>query len=124
MKIMRRNVRLVMEKLKRRVSTHRISAIRSSTAYHPRGPYATPRHQTQRSFGATYACAWRWSFTGIQESLNGGVINPTLKLVACWGSRGVEELRGGDWTRVDVDDVDELFAVIGEGVGVGRGDGG
>lgn len=33
------------------------------------------------------------------------------------------ELRGGDRTSVEVDEADE-FAVIGKGVGVGRGDGG
>lgn len=58
------------------------------------------------------------------ESLNGGVMKPILKLLDCCGSSGaLAELRGGDWTSVDVDEADEN-AVIGKGVGVGRGDGG
>jgi len=61
--------------------------------------------------------------TGIQESLKGGEMKPTLKLLDCWGSSGVAALRGGDWTSVVVDDAVE-FAVIGMGVGVARGDGG
>lgn len=59
--------------------THRISAIRSSMAYHAIELNATPRHQPNWSAGSTYACACRWSVTGIFVSLNGGVMNPIRK---------------------------------------------
>lgn len=59
--------------------TYRISAIKSSTAYHPKGPYATLRHHPHKSFGAIYAWACKWSFTGIALSFQGGVMKPTLK---------------------------------------------
>lgn len=56
-----------------------ISAMRSSTAYQANGPYAIPRHQPHKSWGAIYACACRWSFTGIWLSFHGGEIKPTRK---------------------------------------------
>ncbi len=62
------------------IFAHRISAIRSSIAYHATGPYAMPRNQPVKSAGAMYAWACRWSVTGILPSQNGGVMKPIRKL--------------------------------------------
>ena len=56
-----------------REKVHNLSScIKSSTAYHAKDEYAMPRHHPQRSFGAMYACACKWSFTGIALSEGGG----------------------------------------------------
>lgn len=80
--------------------THRISAIRSSIAYHARGEYATPRHQPSWSAGSRNACACRWSVTGILLSLNGGVMNPMRTFVPGGGAGGGAENALGLWAPV------------------------
>jgi hypothetical protein len=64
--------------------TYRISAIRSSIAYHANGPYATPLHHPNISAGAMNACACRWSVIGILLSLKGGAMKPMRNCESSW----------------------------------------
>lgn len=61
--------------------------MRSSIAYHAREPKPTLRTHPIRSAGRIYACACRWSVTGILMSRKGGVMKPMRKDgVGCGGA--------------------------------------
>jgi len=70
------------KRVPRNDKAYRISAIKSSMAYHAMGEYETPLHHPTRSGEPTKACACKWSVTGILLSLNGGVKKPMRKLLA------------------------------------------
>lgn len=63
-----------------------ISAIKSSIEYHAMPLNPTARHQPMRSAGRRYACAWRWSVTGILLSRKGGVMKPIRKASSLSGA--------------------------------------
>jgi len=79
------------KRVPRNDEAYRISAIKSSMAYHGMGEYETPLHHPTRSGEPTKACACKWS-------VNGGVIKPMRKLLAwfCKASDGgaVENVTG------------------------------
>ena len=51
-----------------------------------------PLHQPNKSAGTMYACACRWSVTGILLSLNGGVMKPIRNWLASFRNGTLEEL--------------------------------
>lgn len=70
----------------------RISAMRSSIAYHAREPKPTLRTHPIRSAGRIYACACKWSVTGILMSRKGGVMKPMRKDGAGFGGAALFDM--------------------------------